>query len=97
MIPVGHMLRYAVAMWLGFALAQYLLPIMVTGSDFCRRGVHCNLSPSLHPPGALVGSVRDAASVGAASRTEGQRCRAPALMRIKRLRRVSSHLCRSVD
>lgn len=91
------MLQYAVAMWFGFALALYLLPLMETGSDFCRRGVHCDLLPSPHQPAALVESVQGPESTDAASETAGQRGRPLALLRITCLRGLFSHSCRSMN
>ncbi|SMR83035.1 hypothetical protein SAMN05518671_2379 [Stenotrophomonas lactitubi] len=91
---VRLLVGYAVAIWFGFALALYLLPLIETGSDFCRRGVHCDL-PQLHLHStASLGEESSAGSDVPDPLDHGARGRLP-LLRASTIRGSSPfHPCR---
>lgn len=88
------LMGYVMATWFGFALALYLLPIIETGSDFCRRGVHCDLStPHFHSrtPSSQAPGGESEVPIPVSQSTRGHRYM-PA--RFNCLRGQPSHPCR---
>ncbi|GEM_PF-5802486 len=91
---VRLLVGYVAALWFGFALALYLLPLIETGSDFCRRGVHCDLTPPHLQSTAALGEASSAESDVPVPLNQGAGGRLTLQGRFKCLRTQPSHPCR---